>query len=155
MVASCQLRFPKFRPRNHLHAPTEVFFLLAYCTSLRILRRGAHDFPSIINTIGAPPRERIPKYTNFRRGTNGSDSWLADISEGYDWCDFSTRSTILLASATASAIAATAAGLFCGTARNLRAAKIFVRQELFSNLYPLCRQNLSATRNLLLIFLPL
>jgi hypothetical protein len=43
MVASCQLRFPKFRPQNHLHAPTEVFFLLAYYTSLHILRRGPHD----------------------------------------------------------------------------------------------------------------
>jgi hypothetical protein len=37
---------------------------------------------------------------------------------------FSTRSTILQASATASAIAATYAGLFCGTVANFRAARI-------------------------------
>lgn len=33
MVASCQLLIPKFRPQNHRYAPTEVFFLVAYCTS--------------------------------------------------------------------------------------------------------------------------
>jgi hypothetical protein len=37
---------------------------------------------------------------------------------------FSTRSTILWASATASAIAATYAGLFCGTVANFRAVRI-------------------------------
>ena len=43
MVASCQLLLPNCRLQSHLHAPTEVFFLPAYCTSLLIPRRGPHD----------------------------------------------------------------------------------------------------------------
>ena len=66
MVASCQLRFPKFRPRNHLHAPTEVSFLVAYCTSARSLRQRMYGLDGSI----CPKFQFAPEGYDFTQPEN-------------------------------------------------------------------------------------